>query len=57
MRDSLPSSYSFQHRGELPSYDAGFTRDAGLSRDAFEALRTGKMPDPCITRDPSERDQ
>lgn len=57
MRDSRPSSYSFQHRGELPSYDAQFTRDAGLSREAFEELRTGRTPEPRITPDASERDQ
>ena len=57
MKDTCTTSYSFQHQSELPSYDAQFTRDAGLSREAFEALRTGRTPEPRATRDPAERDQ
>lgn len=56
MKDTRPTSYSFQHRGELPSYDGAFTRDAGLSRAAFEELRT-RQPVPLeLLRDHGERD-
>lgn len=48
MRDTRPSSYSFQHRGELPSYDADFTRDARLSeRDQWHVkVNRFDLPEP-----------
>lgn len=56
MSDDKRTSYSFQHRGDLPSYDADFTRDAGKSRDDFEESHNVQPKPEEPQPDPVERD-
>lgn len=56
MSDDKRTSYSFQNRGELPSHDAGFTRDAGKAKQTFETEHNAQPKPKDPQPDPSERD-
>lgn len=51
MKDSRPTSYSFQHHGDLPSEHSDFYRDAGMSKAEFEVARSAQIvPDQVPVR-------